>query len=76
MEGGLSVTGAPRDMHPVVRDEIYRMAYEAIRNACRHSGGTRLDVELIYGPDLVVRVAAHRAPPTSVRRGCPSGSSR
>ena len=56
IEATLSVTGTARDMHPVVRDEIYRMAYEAIRNACTHSGGSRLNVELTYGQDLVVRV--------------------
>ena len=44
-------------MHPVVRDEVYRIGYEAIRNACMHSGGSRVDVELRYGRDLVVRVA-------------------
>src|SRR5262249_43271079 len=36
IETTLSVTGTPREMHPEVRDEIYRMGYEAIRNACTH----------------------------------------
>lgn len=48
--------GNSREMHPIVRDEVYRIGYEAIRNACMHSGGTHLDVELRYGHDLVVRV--------------------
>jgi signal transduction histidine kinase len=43
-------------MHPIVRDEIYRIGFEAIRNAQMHSGGSRLEVELRYDLDLVVRV--------------------
>lgn len=50
------VVGEARDMHPIVRDEIYRIGYEAIRNARAHSGASRVDVELRYGHDLIVRV--------------------
>jgi signal transduction histidine kinase len=56
-EASLSVTGASREMHPIVRDEVYRIGYEAIRNACTHSGGSRLDVGLTYARDLMVRVS-------------------
>ena len=56
MEAALSVVGEPRDMHPIVRDEIYRIGYEAIRNAYLHSQATRLEVELRYEQDLTVRV--------------------
>jgi signal transduction histidine kinase len=51
-----SVVGDAREMHPIVRDEIYRIGYEAIRNACMHSGASRLEVELIYTNDLALRV--------------------
>jgi signal transduction histidine kinase/ligand-binding sensor domain-containing protein len=51
-----SVGGEAREMHPIVRDEIYRIAYEAIRNAFVHSEATRLEVELTYAQDLTVRV--------------------
>src|SRR5258705_10948827 len=51
-----SVVGDARDMHPIVRDEIYRIGYEAIRNSCVHSGASRLEVELKYAHDLAVRV--------------------
>jgi signal transduction histidine kinase len=34
-----SVAGEAREMHPIVRDEIFRIGHEAIRNACMHSGG-------------------------------------
>jgi signal transduction histidine kinase len=52
-----SVLGDSREMHPVVRDEIYRIGYEAIHNACTHSGASRLDVELRYANDLVLRIS-------------------
>lgn len=48
----LSVTGRSRQMHPIVRDEIYRIGHEAIRNACLHSGGRRVDIELIYHENM------------------------
>jgi signal transduction histidine kinase len=51
-----SVIGDAREMHPIVRDEIYRVGYEAIRNACTHSGASRLQVELRYADDLALRV--------------------
>jgi signal transduction histidine kinase/streptogramin lyase len=57
IQASLSVTGTPREMHPVVRDEVYRIGYEAIRNACTHSAGSRLEVQLTYSHDLIVRVA-------------------
>jgi signal transduction histidine kinase len=51
-----SVIGDAREMHPIVRDEIYRIGYEAIRNACTHSGASRLQVELRCADDLALRV--------------------
>ena len=56
IECDLTVEGSSREMHPIVRDEVYRIAYEAIRNACMHSGGKHVNVELGYGRDLTVRV--------------------
>jgi signal transduction histidine kinase len=48
--------GSSRTMHPIVRDEVYRIGYEAIRNACLHSEASRVGVELDYQNDLIVRV--------------------
>lgn len=56
IEPTFSVFGETRDMHPIVRDEVYRIGYEAIRNACTHSGANRLAVDLGYEQNLVVRV--------------------
>jgi hypothetical protein len=52
-----SVVGDAREMHPIVRDEIYRIGYEAIRNACTHSGASQLEVELRYARGLALRVS-------------------
>jgi len=49
-------TGGPRDMHPVARDEIYRIGYEAIRNACEHASASQLEIALNYARDLTLRV--------------------
>ncbi len=57
MAAEFSVVGDAREMHPIVRDEIYRIGYEAIRNACMHSGATQLQVELRYAHDLTLRVS-------------------
>lgn len=50
------VIGKSRELHPLVRDEVYLIGYEAIRNACFHSHGTRLDIELEYGENFILRV--------------------
>ena len=57
LEASLALSGNPGEMHPVVRDEIYRIGYEAIRNACTHSAGTHVEVGLTYARDLTLRVA-------------------
>lgn len=51
-----SVSGDVREMHPIVRDEIFRIGYEAIRNACMHSGASQMGVEIRYADDLALRV--------------------
>jgi signal transduction histidine kinase len=57
MAVSLSVVGQAREMHPIVRDEIYRIGFEAIRNAAMHSRASRLEVELKYAHDLTIRVS-------------------
>ena len=56
MKVDFHVVGTPNEMHPIVRDEIYRIGYEAIRNACTHSKGTHLDVALKYLGNLHLAV--------------------
>src|SRR5262249_4266813 len=45
----MEVIGVSRALHPIVRDEIFRIASEALRNAFRHSGAQRIEMELRYG---------------------------
>jgi signal transduction histidine kinase len=56
MDVDFSVIGEAQEMHPIVRDEVYRIGYEAIRNSFMHSRGTRLDVRLKYAQDLSLSV--------------------
>jgi signal transduction histidine kinase len=42
------VEGAPRDLYPILRDEVYRIAGEALRNAFRHAEAQRIEVEIRY----------------------------
>ena len=44
----VDVEGAVRPLHPIVRDEVYRIAGEAMRNAFQHSQGTHTGVALRY----------------------------
>jgi len=44
----LQVDGAPRDLAPLVRAEVYRIAAEALRNAFGHAHARRIEVEIQY----------------------------
>jgi signal transduction histidine kinase/ligand-binding sensor domain-containing protein len=44
----LEVEGAPRSLKPVVRDETYRIAGEALRNAFHHAQARRIIMEIRY----------------------------
>jgi signal transduction histidine kinase/ligand-binding sensor domain-containing protein len=52
----MTVTGRHRELHPIVRDEIYLIGYEALRNACIHSHCAAIDIELSYGRDFRLTV--------------------
>jgi signal transduction histidine kinase/ligand-binding sensor domain-containing protein len=73
MEVSLHVSGQTQEMHPIVRDEVYRIGYEAIRNASMHSQATQLRVELSYAHDLSLRVYDNGVgiDPDIVQRGKP-----
>jgi signal transduction histidine kinase/ligand-binding sensor domain-containing protein len=44
----VEVEGTPWNLHPIVRDEIYRVASEALRNAFRHAQAKQIEVEFRY----------------------------
>ena len=52
-----AVSGVAQEMRLLLSEEVYLIGCEAIRNACLHSEADRVDVELIYTKDFVLRVS-------------------
>ncbi|HET9832893.1 MAG TPA: ATP-binding protein, partial [Vicinamibacterales bacterium] len=53
----VAVEGTPRALHPILRDDIYRIAGEALRNSFRHARARHIEVEIRYDDSqLQVRV--------------------
>jgi signal transduction histidine kinase len=57
-EGGspalrVSMEGTPRELHPILRDDIYRIAREALRNAFFHAQASRIEADITYGARLL-----------------------
>jgi signal transduction histidine kinase len=48
IEFQIHVEGKSRELPPIVRDEIYRIACEALRNAHRHAQARRIEAEIHY----------------------------
>jgi signal transduction histidine kinase/ligand-binding sensor domain-containing protein len=44
----VAVEGEARNLHPILRDEIYKIAAEALRNAFRHSQARQIEAEVRY----------------------------
>jgi len=44
----VAVEGASRDLNPILRDDVYRIAGEAMRNALEHAQARRVEVEVHY----------------------------
>ncbi len=44
----VQLEGIPRDLNPIVRDEVYRIAAETLRNAIRHARARAIEVEIRY----------------------------
>jgi len=42
------VEGSPRELHPIFRDEVYRLVTEALRNSFRHAAADKVEVEIRY----------------------------
>jgi signal transduction histidine kinase/ligand-binding sensor domain-containing protein len=47
-DSSVQVEGTPLDLNPILRDEIYRIAGEALRNSFRHARARRIEVEIRY----------------------------
>ena len=44
------VEGTRRQLHPLIRDEAYRIGREALANAFRHANANKIEIELDYTP--------------------------
>ena len=49
----VSIEGTPRNLHPILRDDIYRIAREALRNAFQHARASKIEAEITYGQRLL-----------------------
>jgi signal transduction histidine kinase len=47
----VAVEGQARDLHPILGDEIYKIAAEALRNAFHHAQAKQVEVEIRYDDD-------------------------
>lgn len=47
------VEGPAQALNPIVRDEIYRIVREAVRNASRHAQARRIEAEISYSQKLL-----------------------
>jgi signal transduction histidine kinase len=57
VEFRVSGQGVRRDLHPIVREEAFLIAREALANAFRHASARRIEAEVTYGEDaLHVRI--------------------
>ncbi len=50
------VQGSSRDVHPILHDEVYRIALEAMRNAFQHAEARAIEADILYGDSLRVRI--------------------
>lgn len=44
----VAVEGESRNLHPILRDEVYKIAAEALRNAFRHAQARQIEVKIRY----------------------------
>jgi signal transduction histidine kinase len=49
----VSIEGRAKDLHPILRDDIYRIAREALRNAFHHAEATKIEADITYGERLL-----------------------
>jgi signal transduction histidine kinase/ligand-binding sensor domain-containing protein len=50
-EFDVRVEGTPQPLSPIIRDEVYRIGVESLRNAVRHANARRIEVDIRYGKD-------------------------
>jgi ligand-binding sensor domain-containing protein/signal transduction histidine kinase len=70
------VEGKPRELDPVLRDEVYRIAREALRNAFQHAHAGNIEAQVTYGDaefSLCVRDDGDGIDPNVFEKGARSG---
>jgi signal transduction histidine kinase len=70
------VKGKQQEINPLLRDEIYRIAREALRNAFRHAKAQKIEAEISYGDCeflLNVRDDGNGIDPEIANRGARAG---
>jgi len=63
MDVRLTLEGDPADLPPATGLALYRVAHEALANAARHAPGATVDVHLVVGPTVRLRVSDGGAAP-------------
>jgi signal transduction histidine kinase len=48
----LRVDGNARDLHPILRDEVYRIGCEGLRNAFKHARANCVEADITYSDKL------------------------
>jgi ligand-binding sensor domain-containing protein/two-component sensor histidine kinase len=48
--------GKPQNLDPILRDEVYRFAREALRNAFNHAEAQNIEAEITYGESFLLRI--------------------
>lgn len=49
----VTVRGTSRPLHPIIRDEVYRIGREALVNAFRHSRANTIEMEIEFGAQFL-----------------------
>jgi signal transduction histidine kinase len=49
----VSVEGTVRELHPLIHDNVYRIACEALRNAFQHAQASNVEADIIYAESAV-----------------------
>ena len=49
----VAVEGTPKALRAILRDELYGIAREALRNAFRHARASRIETDITYGEQLL-----------------------
>jgi len=70
----LKVTGAPRELPPLVASNLLRIAHEALANARRHAGARRIEVRLAYAARTVTLAVADDGKGINPRAGQGGGA--